>query len=138
MVNIKNFSTELAQKGEETQNGFSFQINPIPGEIEVLQVLVSDREELPIFISISEEQILCISYLFKENEVKKDSISQLNEEMLLTNTSMPLSSFAKISDQYVVYGALSLNSTIEDVVHEIATLSTNTIDAIETMANHLK
>ena len=138
MVDIKTFSNELAQKGEDSQSGFSFQINPIPGEIEVLQVLVSDREELPIFISVSEEQILCISYLFKENEVKEASLSALNEEMLLTNTSMPLSSFAKINDQYVVYGAMSVNSTIEDVVHEIETLSSNTIDAIETLANHLK
>jgi uncharacterized protein YjfI (DUF2170 family) len=138
MVNIKTFASELAKKGEESQNNFTFQINPIPGEVEVLQILVSDREELPIFVSTSEEQILCIAYLFKEAEVKGDLINQLNEAMLLSNTSIPLSSFAKINDQYVIYGAISVNSTIDDVSYEIETLSNNTIDAIETMSSYLK
>jgi uncharacterized protein YjfI (DUF2170 family) len=138
MVNIKTFANELAQKGEESQNNFSFQINPIPGEVEVLQVLVNDREELPIFVSSSEEQILCIAYLFKESEVKDNLINQLNDAMLLSNTSIPLSSFAKINDQYVIYGAISVNSTIDDVSYEIETLSNNTIDAIEAMSSYLK
>jgi uncharacterized protein YjfI (DUF2170 family) len=138
MVNIKTFANQLAQKGEESENSFSFQINPIPGEVEVLQVLVSNREELPIFVSTSEEQILCIAYLFKESEVKSGLINQLNDAMLLSNTSIPLSSFAKINDQYVIYGAISVSSTIDDVSYEIEVLSNNTIDAIEAMSSYLK
>jgi len=136
MVDTKTLAKLLDEQGKNLDS--PFEVNPIPGEIEVLQIIIEDREELPIFISSSDEQILCISYLFKENEVKEKLLAELNNEMLLANTSIPLSSFAKINDQYVIYGAISVNSTIEDIIHEIETLSDNSLDAIETMNNYLK
>ncbi|MDA9817841.1 YjfI family protein [Flavobacteriaceae bacterium] len=138
MTNIKDLADKLIKIGEDEKSNFSFQINPIPGEVEVLQILIEDREELPIFISLSLEQILCISYIFKENEIKENLLPQLHESMLIANTPMPLSAFAKIDDQYVIYGAMSINSSIDDIIHEIETLSDNTIDAIETMSDYLK
>ncbi|MBT4921575.1 MAG: DUF2170 family protein [Rickettsiales bacterium] len=136
MVDTNILAKSLEKQGEDAN--FPFVVNPIPGEVEVLQIVIEDREELPIFISTSDEQILCISYLFAEGELKNDVLDKVNNEMLLANTAMPLSSFAKINDQYVLYGAMSVNSSAEDVVHEIQTLSDNTIDAIETMQNYLK
>ena len=118
-------------------NRFIFNVNPIPGEIEVLQIVVEDREELPIFLSVSDEQILCIAYLFKNNEVDQQLVSEMSDAMLSANISIPLSSFAKIDDQYVLYGALSINSSTSEVIHEIETLSSNTIEAIEAMRNYL-
>jgi len=51
---------------------------------------------------------------------------------------MPLSSFSKMGHQYIIFGALSTRSDTDDVLHEIATLSDNTLDAIELMAEYLK
>lgn len=138
MVDMNKLAGELAEKGKDIESGFLFEVNPIPGEVEVLQIIIEDREELPIFVSTSEEQILCITYLFKEGEVKTESFDEMNKAMLLTNISMPLSSFAKIDDQYVIYGALSVNSSLSDVVHELEILSGNAIDAIDAMTNYLK
>jgi uncharacterized protein YjfI (DUF2170 family) len=106
--------------------------------VEVLQIIVEDREELPIFVSASEEQILCIAYLFKEDEVKKDALHELNRAMLQADITMPLSAFALVEDQYVIYGALSVNSSLEDIVHELEVLSSNTLEAIEVMSNYLQ
>ena len=138
MVKISKLADELAEKGKDIECGFLFEVNPIPGEVEVLQIIIEDREELPIFISVSEEQVLCITYLFKEEEVKSDMADEMNRAMLSTNISMPLSAFAKIDDQYVVYGALSTKSDLDDIVHEINTLSGNAIEAIEAMSDYLK
>ena len=138
MVDMNKLAGELAEKGKDIESGFLFEVNPIPCEVEVLQIIIEDREELPIFVSTSEEQILCITYLFKEGEVKTESFDEMNKAMLLTNISMPLSSFAKIDDQYVIYGALSVNSSLSDVVHELEILSGNAIDAIDAMTNYLK
>ena len=137
MVDLKKLANQLAEKGKEAESGFPFEVNPIPGEVEVLQILVEDREELPIFVSASEEQILCIAYLFKENEIKTGSIGDINKAMLAANISMPLSSFALVEDQYVIYGALSVNSNLEDIAHEIEVLSSNIIEAIEAMNDYL-
>ena len=138
MVDINKLADELAKKGKDIESGFLFEVNPIPGEVEVLQIIIEDREELPIFISASEEQVLCITYLFTEDEVKSDSVDEMNRAMLLTNISMPLSAFGKIDGQYVVYGALSVKSDLEDIIHELETLSGNAIEAIEAMSDYLK
>jgi uncharacterized protein YjfI (DUF2170 family) len=132
--------TTLTAAGQNHESGFPFQVEAIStaDDVEVLKVSVEDREELPIFISTSPEQILCIVYLFKQQEVQQEKLAAMNEAMLASNISMPLSSFAYIEDQYVVYGALSVKSSLEDVLHEIEVLSSNAIEAIEALKDYLK
>lgn len=137
MVDLKTLASQLAKSGKNATNDFSFAVNPIPGDVEVLQILVEDREELPIFVSVSNEQILCIAYLFKENEVKEGMLDGMNHAMLAANISIPLSAFAKIDAQYVIYGALSVGSSLDDIVHELDVLACNTIEAIEAMDAYL-
>ncbi len=137
MVDLNTLAHQLAEQGGDATRGFPFDVNPIPGEVEVLQILVEDREELPIFVSASEEQILCIAYLFKHEEVQSGNVDAMNKAMLAANISIPLSSFALVEDQYVIYGALSVHSSVEDIVHEIEVLSSNTLEAIEAMRDYL-
>jgi uncharacterized protein YjfI (DUF2170 family) len=138
MTDIKKLATDLALRGKIAENGFAFDVMPIAGEIEVLRIEVEDREELPIFVSSSDEQVLCIAYLFKENEIKEGKVAEMNSAMLMTNITMPLSSFAKIDGQYVIYGALSVHSSLYDIVHELEILSSNSIEALEAMKDYLK
>ncbi len=138
MTDIEKLASELALRGRTGENGFVFEVTPIPGEVEVLRVSVEDREELPIFLSVSDNQILCIAYLFKEAEVKPGMIADMNKAMLITNISIPLSSFARIDDQYVIYGALSVHSSLYDIVHELETLSSNSVEALEAMKDYLQ
>ncbi len=117
--------------------GYQIECQPIPGEVDVLQVTVDSREEVPIFVSIAEDQILCIAWLFEEDEVDQSRKAEMNESMLAMNMPMPLSSFAKIDQRYVVFGALSVKSSMEDICHELVILSNNTIDALEVMTEFL-
>ena len=50
---------------------------------------------------------------------------------------MPLSSFSKIGDKYVIFGALSIGSTFDDIEHELAVLSNNAIEIIDDMSDYL-
>ncbi len=136
MIDIKKLQTDLALHGKIAQHGLGFNVEAISGA-EVLRIEVEDREELPIFLSVSEEQVLCIAYLFKMQEIKPAKIAEMNDAMLSANVSMPLSSFAKIGEQYVVYGALSTASSLLEIVHEIETLSSNSIEAINAMKDYL-
>ncbi|RLV60566.1 DUF2170 family protein [Parashewanella curva] len=132
---IANYLNELGDKGE---TGFNFDCYPIDGEVEVLQVNVIDREEIPVFISVTDNQILCISYLWDENEVNPDKRTEMFETMLELNIPMPLSAFAKVDNKYVVYGALSLNSSMNEIEQEIAVLSDNCLEVIDEMVAYLK
>ncbi|MBL4682476.1 MAG: DUF2170 family protein [Pseudomonadales bacterium] len=117
--------------------GYQFDCQPIPGETEVLQITLGEFEELPCFVSVTDTQILCITYLFTNDEVISDKRSEMMEEMLELNIPIPLSSFAKLGDRYVIFGALSITSNIEDICHEIITLTENALEAIDALEEYL-
>ena len=137
-MNIHKIATHLNQLDDKTETGFNFDCTPINGDIDVLQVEIVGREEIPIFISISDSQILCIAYLWGEDEIKSELKANMMEAMLEMNIPMPLSSFAKVEDKYVVFGALSVNSSLEDIELEIVTLSDNSLEVITEMDSYLK
>jgi|TARA_B110000091_G_scaffold41785_1_gene45294 uncharacterized protein YjfI (DUF2170 family) len=117
--------------------GYQFDCQPIPGDTEVLQITLTDYEELPAFVSVTDTQILCITYLFTQDEVRSGSKAEMMEEMLELNIPMPLSSFAKLGDRYVIFGALAINSSIEDICHEIITLTENAVESIDALEEFL-
>jgi uncharacterized protein YjfI (DUF2170 family) len=120
-----------------TLNGLEYEFNPIPAEVEVVQVVFKDREELPIYLTQSESQMICICYLWHDNEVIPDKRSEMLELMLDMNIPIPLSSFGRIGSRYTIFGALSLDSTAEHVAKELTVLSDNALDAIEAMSEYL-
>ncbi|WP_448548392.1 YjfI family protein [Thalassotalea fusca] len=136
-MNIHKIADHLNTLADNSETGMVFDCQPISGEVDVLQVTVIGREELPIFVSVTDDQIIGISYLWGKDEVKPDSLNDLHESMLEMNIPMPLSSFAKIGDKYVIFGALSINSSFVDIEHEIAVLSNNSLEIIDDMSEFL-
>ncbi len=110
----------------------------IKGEIDVLQVLLEEREDFPIYITIDESQILCVSYLWQEQEIIAAKKLELFDTLLTLNIPMPLSSFSKIGHQYIIFGAMSTLSDCRQIVHEIEVLSENTLDALELLTDYLQ
>ena len=125
------------QLGQINYEGHTFNCLPIKGEQEVLQVMVSELDAMPIFITITDTQILCITYLCKQDEIKAERISDLNQTMLELNVAMPLSSFAIIEGFYVVFGAMATSSSFDDICKELVTLSANAYDALEAIEEYL-
>jgi len=81
--------------------------------------------------------VLCITYLWDEGQVKQEGRTEMLSTLLAMNVPLPLSSFGKIGDRYVLFGALAANSSLEDVINEIEILSDNTLEAIEAIAPFL-
>ena len=136
-MNIHKIANHLNTLADNSETGMVFDCQPISGEVDVLQITVIDREELPIFVSVTDDQLLCITYLWGAEEVKSDRIHEMHESMLEMNIPMPLSSFSKIGDKYVIFGALSINSTFEDIEHELGVVSNNAIEIIDDMSDYL-
>ncbi|MGQ5521935.1 DUF2170 family protein [Chitinimonas sp. PSY-7] len=119
-------------------HGLSIEWQPIPGDVEVILASVGGREELPVYVTQSGEQLICISYLWHDDEVNPARRSELLEALLDLDIPMPLSSFARVNGWFVVYGALSCNSRAEELVQELTTLSENAVDALDAFAEYLK
>ncbi|MDQ0569556.1 uncharacterized protein YjfI (DUF2170 family) [Variovorax paradoxus] len=117
--------------------GLTVQLQPIPGQTPVVQVSIEGRDELPIFITSSDMQIICICYLWTEEEVKAERRTELLESLLDLNPSVPLSSFGRVDGRYVLTGALGRNAGVEDVAREVAVLSDNALDALDALSEFL-
>ena len=123
--------------GTTTDNGLNLRTEIIPSEIDVLSVTIEDREDFPIYITVDESQILCMSYLWREDEIKPESRLELLDTLLSMNLPMPLSSFSKLGSQYIIFGALWTDSTVDELIREIDYLSDNTLTAIEELWDFL-
>jgi len=118
--------------------GLAVQLHPIPGPVPVVQVSIEGREELPIYVTCSDSQILCLCYLWKDSEVMAQRRTELLETLLDLNPSVPLSSFGRVGERYVLFGALALNARPADIAEDIAALSDNALDALEALSEFLQ
>lgn len=117
--------------------GCNVQLQPIAGVAPVVQISIEGREELPIFVTCSDAQIICLCYLWTEQDVKPDLKAQLHEALLDLSPSVPLSSFGRVDGRYMLTGALARGARTEDVAHEVAVLSDNALDALDALADYL-
>jgi len=135
MNDLQDLSSRIA--GFEYK-GHQFSCLTIEGEYNVLRVEVSDLEEMPIFLTITEVQILCISYLFNKDEIHQDRIAELNQYLLELSVPMPLSAFSIVDDYYAIFGALSCGSTLESIADELVTLAANSTDSLQALEEFIK
>ena len=124
--------------GTKLADGMSLSIEMFDGENSVACIKVEDREEFPIYMTVDDGQILCITYLFSDEEVNPEKRVEMTDAMLMMNVMVPLSAFSKIGNQYILFGALSPRASIDELLHEIELLSDNVLDAIATMTTYLK
>jgi uncharacterized protein YjfI (DUF2170 family) len=116
--------------------GLQVQLQPIPGDVPVIQVSIEGREELPIFITSSDTQVLCMCYLWADAEVRPERRTELLVTLLELNPSVPLSSFGRIGERYVL-SALSRDAHVDDVAKDVAVLSDNALDALDALSEFL-
>lgn len=120
-----------------TLSGYAFDCLPIAGEMDLLQITLEHLQEFPVFVYASDAQILCVTYLWTESEVRAGTRTAMLETMMDMNIAIPLSSFARIGERYVLFGAIGKDSRFESVVTEIVTLSENAADALQAMEDFL-
>jgi uncharacterized protein YjfI (DUF2170 family) len=117
--------------------GQSVHLQPIPGDVPVVQITIDGRQELPIFLTSSQAQILCMCYLWSDDEVKPERRTELLECLLDLNPSVPLSSFGRVDRRYVLFGALAADARVEDIAKDVAVLSDNALDALDALSEFL-
>lgn len=114
------------------------ELSPVAGEVPVVELVFPQSERLSIYITDAGAQLLCICYLWREADLLPARRSELLETLLDLNPSVPLSSFGRIGEHYVLFGALSPQANAEDLALELATLSENAVDALATLAPYLR
>lgn len=132
MIKDTSMLSTLLQQAPEALNG-SLRLTQ---QDDVLTVIVDDKEHIPVSLAVGGGQILAMNALWKISEVSDPAA--MNMAMMKTNVSMPLSSFAIVGDEYVLFGALSVASGAAEIIEEIYTLVSNTEAAYEAFAKELR
>ena len=114
------------------------EVSSMPGEVPVIEVGFPSADRLPIYVTDAGSQLLCISYLWREADIRPKRRAKLLETLLDLNPSVPLSAFGRIGEHYVLFGALSPDATPADMALELATLSDNGRDALATLSDSLE
>ncbi len=96
-------------------------------------LLITNDDEIEIYLSIGGEQIIAESLLFPVGQVT-DSV-ELNEQILKTHKFFPLTTAGIVNidkeDYYSAFGALSSQSKAESIILEIDFLFQNVIGMLE-------
>lgn len=104
----------------------------------MVQVSIEGRDELPIFITCSDMQIICLCYLWNDADVRPERRAELMEALLDLNPSVPLSAFGRVGGRFVLIGALARTASASDIANDVAVLSDNALDALDALSDFLR
>ncbi|MGR6874962.1 YjfI family protein [Pseudomonas sp. HK3] len=112
----------------------------IEGVEQALYITMGEYGDLPVFLTVSGDQLVVEAVLWPVAEVK--DLDAFNDAILRTQKYFPLSSISLDgvegdNDYYYMFGALSSKSLLTNVVFEIEMLATNVIQAAEVYGEFL-
>ncbi len=103
---------------------------------DALQVRFPDHGELEVTVTVAGEQLLASTLLWPR--ASQAAPANFEEHALRIHKFLPLSTFGITTvdgeDWYELFGALSANATLEDVVMELQLLAQNAVDVAEANA----
>jgi len=116
--------------------GATFDVIPST-EGDTLEVACSEAPDFPMYLTATENQILSVTPLFKQDTVKAGEIEKLNMTVLNMGPVVPLSAIGLQGDTYILYGAMAINTLFENIVHELEVQADNTNDVLEALQDFL-
>lgn len=106
---------------------------------ESLIIKMRDYGDLQLHLLLTTRQIIVETYICPLSTIPRQA--ELNHFLLRHQKILPLTSVGisqvQNEDYYIAFGALSLNSTLEDIALEIATLAENALDIAEVMDDYI-
>ena len=97
----------------------------------VIEVVCSNVSEFQINIATTETQLLSVTPLFLKSEVKPGGEAELNELLLQLSPAVPLSSIGLQGNTYILFGAMPLETSFENIVHELEVQAENTVEVLD-------
>lgn len=104
----------------------------------VMEVICSNNDEFPIHVAMTDTQILSVTPLFHINEVQEDKRVELNTLLLQMSPAIPLSSIGLQEGNYILFGSMALNTSFENIVHELEVQAENTLEVLEAIEELLQ
>jgi len=131
-ANLDDLAFRLNNHTTDEGTGF----DAVLSENGVIEVVCSNVSEFQVNIASTETQLLSVTPLFLKSEVKPGGEAELNDLLLQLSPAIPLSSIGLQGNTYILFGAMPLETSFENIVHELEVQAENTVevlDAIESL-----
>ena len=104
---------------------------------ENVAIINVEDKTLPVILAVSDTQITVFCNLFHINEVKPEHNLDLLQDMHRMNLPLNLSSFSQSGEYHIIFGALSIDSSMHQIEEEITTLIDNAEESLLTFEKYL-
>lgn len=135
MIKLEDLAFKLNTYEDAEGTRFSAELSP---DAETLQVVCESDPDSSIVVIVSEEQIISISPLFDRDDIDADLLAKLDHTLLGLNPVIPLSSIGLQENVYILFGAMSVNTSIENIAHELAVQADNVTDVLASLENYFE
>ena len=115
-------------------NTFSAEFNE---QTDTVTVENSDSPDAVVIVVATDTQILTITPLFEEASVREDLRPELNRGLLTISLPMTLSSVGIQDNRYVLFGAMAIETTMHNLLHEIEVQIDNYNDVLEAVEDYI-
>ena len=105
--------------------------------VPVMRICIEALEELPVFVTASPSQVLCICYLWTEQEIRPERRADMLEAMMDLNMAIPLSNFGRIGGHYVLFGSLAHDASADSIATDVAMVADNAFEALDVFSEFL-
>ena len=116
-------------------NTFSAEFNSETGTVTIEN---SDLPDAVVILVATDSQLLAITPLFEENSVREDLRPELNRGLLTISLPMALSSVGIQDNRYVLFGSMAIETTMNNLLHEIEVQIDNYNDVLEAVADYIQ
>lgn len=106
--------------------------------VPVMRISIEGLEELPVFITATPSQVLCICYLWTEAEIRPERRYEMLEAMMDLNMAIPLSNFGRVGEHYVIFGSLAHDASADSIATDVAMVADNAFEALDVFSEFLK
>ncbi|RSZ60874.1 DUF2170 family protein [Massilia atriviolacea] len=106
--------------------------------VPVMRISIEGLEELPVFITATPSQVLCICYLWTEAEIRAERRAEMLEAMMDLNMAIPLSNFGRVGEHYVIFGSLAHDASADSIATDVAMVADNAYEALDVFSEFLK
>lgn len=130
--NLEEIAFKLNKYESPTATTFTADVNG-----DTVTVTCSKNLEFPICLVETDTQIISVCQLFTLADVDESRHAELNKILLQLSPVMALSSFGYQGDTIILYGSMAVNTSFDNIAHELEVQARNTLDALESLAEYL-
>ena len=106
--------------GYETKTGATL-FAELLADTGTIKITSTENEDSIIFLLATDEQIITVTPLFKLSDIPEAKHPELFKELLTLSPVIPLSSLAIQEDGVILFGSMSVNTVLENIVDELDT-----------------